>query len=593
MSRHRIVIVVGKPDDIRLLDLFEPLTKTSDVTACVIQHEDALNHYRSPVKIKVFRDIPDMPGYMRGLDDEIASADIIIALETSRLSTFQATRAALKLSKPILVLVQETVPFFYSNLQNIRAVQTDILESATGFIATSAAAQEMLLVEGVQPGKIKLMLPAICVSQFQPDQRLREKFRGYVGMGKDDFVALFKDDLHPTQQPQEILGALRIVQAKNPQAFANLKVVFAGVGPLADELKYQAYDQGLGKHVFFLHQNTEPFLRDLFCAADILLTARETGPRTPKRWLLEAASVGCVPALQGNSPVVSWLEPHCATFTEMTPMNVAELFQHFLNNSSDLAARRNGLREKIALEFDANQRLAELTNIIEGHLEGVPYEIKRQKNDFAKSYQEAGELIAQGQHGGGLQIIEELLKLQGNQPSMRADLSRLKGDALLGQGHFEKASEVYGEAVSLDDQNWQAYLGLAQVAYTSHANEESLKLYKKVLARNSNNYKALLGIGLIYRRAKMNEEALFWLMKALSFQGPDKKAVFALAQACLESENDGLAIHVLERALDTVGEDNSLTLALGQIYLRYGMIERGKELLAKGMSQAMKVPTAS
>ncbi len=592
MSRRRIVIVVGKPDDIRLLDLFEPLTKTFEIIACVIQHEETLNHYRSSVKIKVFRDIPDMPGYMRGLDDEITTADLVIALETSRLSTFQATRAALKLSKPVLVFVQETVPFFYSNLQNVRAVQTDVLENASGFIAMSTAAQEMLLVEGVQPGKIKLMLPAICLSQFQPEQRLREKFRGYVGMDKEDFVALFKDDLHPAHQPQDILAALRIVQAKNTQLFSKLKVVFAGAGPLADELKYQAYDQGLGKSVFFLHQNTEPFLRDLFCAADVLLTARETGPRIPKRWILEAASTGCVPVLQASNPVVSWLEPHVMTLAEFAPMNVADLFLHFLSDPADLSLRRKGLREKINADFDANHRHDELTKIIESHLEGVPYEIKRQKNDFAKSHEEAVELVSKGQFGSGLQIIEDLLKLPGNQSAMRAELLRLKGDALLGQGHLEKASEVYSEGVALDDQNWRAFLGLAQIAYASHANEECLKLYKKVLARDSNNYKALLGIGLIYRRAKMHEEALFWLVKATSFQGPDKKAVFALAQACLECENDAIAIRVLEHVLDTVGEDNSLTLALGRIYLRFGMIERGKELLAKVMDKPLKVPTA-
>lgn len=591
MSRRRIIIVLGKPDDIRLLDVFEPLTNAYDVSACVIQSDEMLSSYRSSIKIKVFRDIPDMPGYMRGLDEEIGGADLVIAVETSKLSTFQATRSCVKFSKPILVLVQETVPFYYSNIPNIRAIQTDVLESASGFIATSSLAQDMLTVEGVQAGKIKTILPAICTSQFQLDQRLRDKFRGYVGMGADDFVVLFKDELTPNQQPQDILSALRIVQAKDVNTFAKLKVIFAGMGPLADELKYQAYDHGFGKNVFFLHQNTEPFLRDLFCAADVVLTSRELGPRAPKRWLLEAATTGCVPILLASNPVIDWLDPYCAIIPEITPMNIAEMMQQFAADANDMAVRRKGLRDKMLSEFDARQRLPELIKMIEDHLEGIPYEIKRQKNDFAVSHQQAVELLALGQFDSSIHIVDELLKIQGHQPVVRADLLRLKGDGFFGLGQLDKAADVYGEAVSLDEQNWRAFLGLAQVAYASHANEESLKLFKKVLARDANNYKALLGIGLIYRRVKMNDEAIFWLMKAIAFQKPDKKAIFALAQAALESEDDARAIFALERALDVVGEDNSLTLALGQICMRYGMIERGRELLAKVM-EPIKIPTA-
>ena len=40
------------------------------------------------------------------------------------------------------------------------------------------------------------------------------------------------------------------------------------------DLKYLAYDLGLGKQAMFLHQDPEPFLNDLYSSSDIMFEPR-------------------------------------------------------------------------------------------------------------------------------------------------------------------------------------------------------------------------------------------------------------------------------------------------------------------------------
>ena len=63
--------------------------------------------------------------------------DLLIGLESSRLSTFQMIRTAQKYSIPSAVLVTEFHPFFYASYPNIRAIQSDVFANANQFWATS------------------------------------------------------------------------------------------------------------------------------------------------------------------------------------------------------------------------------------------------------------------------------------------------------------------------------------------------------------------------------------------------------------------------------------------------------------------------
>jgi hypothetical protein len=54
----------------------------------------------------------------------------------------------------------------------------------------------------------------------------------------------------------------------------NIKILCVGQGAATMDLKYLAYDLGLGKQAMFLHQDPEPFLNDLYSSSDIMFEPR-------------------------------------------------------------------------------------------------------------------------------------------------------------------------------------------------------------------------------------------------------------------------------------------------------------------------------
>ena len=112
-ARPKVAIVAGELQSPRFLALFESLKHDFDVCVYALDLCNVVDRHGTSLKIRVFENIQDMPGYMRGLEDELASCNLIVGIETSRLSTFQAVRAARKYGIPMVVVVNEFKPYFY------------------------------------------------------------------------------------------------------------------------------------------------------------------------------------------------------------------------------------------------------------------------------------------------------------------------------------------------------------------------------------------------------------------------------------------------------------------------------------------------
>lgn len=308
-SKPKIAIVVGELAQPRFLTLFEPLKAHFDPTVYALADDKQLAAHGTGLKMRDFENVCDMPGYMRGLEEELADARAIIGVETSRLATFQAVRAARKFGIPMGVVANEHIPYFYERFANIRAIQYDICTKSDRFWPTSQAALDCLRLEGIKDEAIGLAAPAVDTSRFKPDAVGRRRMREYVGFAESEVVVLFRHDLDPALRPQEILEAVAILRRQAVFRATQLRVLFAGDGPAARELKYRAYDLGLGRQALFLHQDSEPFLTDLYAASDIVVAPRimraDSHEPLPLS-ILEAMACGAVP-LAGSGTVAAEL----------------------------------------------------------------------------------------------------------------------------------------------------------------------------------------------------------------------------------------------------------------------------------------------
>ena len=126
MNIKKVAYVAGVLEDWRHLSMFENLRDFS-VEVHAIGQKEILSQYRSNLKLFIYENVTDMPGYMRCIEERISDSHIIVSREISRLSTFQETRIAQKYDIPSIVLVSETRPNFYKNYNNISAIQSQNL----------------------------------------------------------------------------------------------------------------------------------------------------------------------------------------------------------------------------------------------------------------------------------------------------------------------------------------------------------------------------------------------------------------------------------------------------------------------------------
>lgn len=585
--KPKIGIVAGDVMQPRFLALFEPLKEAFDVCVYALQSEHLLARHDTGLKIRVFDNIHDMPGFMRGLEEELAEVDLIIGIETSRLATFQAVRAARRYGIPMSVVVNEFQPYFYERFVNIRAIQFDICNKSERFWATSHAAECNLRLDNVPSESIGRIAPIVNLSRFKPSAAGRKKFREYIGIPESDVVVLLYGDLAAHNRPDELIKAMALCRKQMGVKAAHLRLLIAGTGPLTMDLKYRSYDLGLGKQVMFMHQDAEPFLVDMYSACDVQMQPRplptDHHEEIPLR-LLEGMACGILPMVGAGSVAAEFAGGLGLVFADDSHLSLAAQLQQLLLSPVAVDAQRSRLSGHI----HAHHSHAIVGPKFASEVEEVLRYAKTKEGHLLTPTAILAAVEAEIQRGAAadaLMRIEEALLLDLRLPSVKAELHRLKGDILYASGQIEGALAAFTEGLRIDERNVLCLRGMGYVSWQGHANEEALMYFRKALALDDGDGETMLGIGLVFRRLGLNEEAIFWLEKcAVSFNIPS--AIVALAQACGKLPSPAVGIAVLRRVIDQVGENHTLMMTLGQLYLSSGQAAEGHAILQKALECA-------
>lgn len=584
-KRPKIAIVACEVAHPRFLAFFEALKDEFDCCLYSLHTKDLVDRHCTGIKLRLFDPIPDMPGYLRGLEDELASADAIIGLETSRLATFQAVRAARKHGIPLGVVVNEFHPFFYERFTNIRAIQFDICHKADRFWATSEAAAQTLRLDNVPEAMIRIVRPVVNVHRFQPSVAGRAKFRGYVGLNEGDFVVLYQQDLEAWNKPEQALLALDLVRRQAGPAARRIKLLIVGNGAQTMDLKYRSVDLQLGSSVMFLHQDPEPFLHDLYAATDAVLVPRPTRTEFHEELplpMLEAMATGAVPIVPIGSVAAELAGPIATTYQDDTHTHIGAALQRLAMDPVVFERARAAAVQHIRREnVPASVATALIADVRE--LLGIETAQNQSRPALDQIVKDAAVDIRDGREREALVKLEEALITSAQAQATRATLLCLKGEALYALGDIEPATAALSESLKLDDRAPRTLRGLGFVAWQGHSNEEALMFFKKAHAMQDDDAETMLGIGLVYRRLGLTEEALFWLEKCMSHEPYPKAALAALTQTCAQATRPELGIRALERVMEVVGEHKTVMLTLGQLYMNEGQVEVGNAMLRKAM----------
>lgn len=569
-----LLLILERSQSIRMIDIFEPLLHSCDIKAVSFLHDLPSSTFVTDIPLQTFVEDEHVPGYLRGMEEELAKADVIVASGLDDTATFQAFRFAHQNKKPFFV-------FCYNegSLKNYMSNKgpefQDCIEKASGFIVYDQNAAEHLEYLGVEPGRILLLSPRILTTRYTSQVRLGEKFRKYIQIKNDDFLVVCEDGEHDAALL--LLKAFHDWMASHPHEAARARLLICGLTRSKESVKYRAVDLGLTKSVLFINQETRPFLIDLMSAADLQISWPSAERSMAHAFqVLEGMACGAKPLVNKGHLLADELGDESVVL-ESSVEGLSSSLRKAYSAWSSGDVDRKSLIELVDKHFNAKEARDGIEAFLRGRL-GVASANGPWSKDFSHRFLLLSENAARDMDSFLVNVDTEL-EVWAHHPDHRGKLQLLKAQSFLKHGILEQAMNCFELCTADEVVHREAYMGLARIAYLTHSSEEALSFYRKALAIKPNDPEAMAGLGQVYRRCSMADDAVFWLGKSLSVDIDNGKTLMALTQACLESEQLDRSIALLEQLKVLIGNKPSLIMTLGQLYYRNGDNEKGREFV--------------
>jgi tetratricopeptide (TPR) repeat protein len=576
----KIALIAGKLEQVPVMHVFSRMASVHEIRIHAFLGSIPDSMRNCGFAFSLYEADPTRAGYMSGLEDQIADADLIVVAGPENLSSFQAMRSALKNNIHCHVISFDLVPQPFDDFVNIRAIRQDVLNRCQIIWTTGERSIEALTFEGYELQRIH-NLPAIFDGESFPLDALRSnKFRDHVGISRNSFVVLFQDVLDHKGAAGELVKALHALRASGNPDFERLVVLFSGQREGSEPLKYMISDWRLSSHVRFLHQNSSEFTLDLLNGSDLVV-----GPchgRSSEAHVLAAISsmVGARPLLNVSQTTGGWLDMPCLSVSEYTSLPLAKAIKNGLATSDSRLERRENFL-KVISSADRQIDSQNFIDLIQRSTVKSASQSATAKDQYLEQQVATVESMGAGTSlDERLHAVEDLL-LREPPPPLAARAHMFKGSALYAAGNYEAATDAYRAAllsmhgVPNGESSPQprslissCYRGLGNVAAAVQSHQEALDLYRRALALEPQDSLTCAGIGNVYRRLRLYDESLHWLAKsALSMPG-DESALTRFSQVLLECPEKPVAAKALIDVLQVVGEHPSLAKAMVSLDVR-------------------------
>lgn len=528
--KPRLSIVLGATYTFSDLEGLMALSSAFDVTFHAFE-APIIHHLLGAAQLKIYGVIDDMPSYMRGIEAELGDAHAILALGNQNISSFQASRAAEKLAVPFFLIVDEMREVTKEQYGHIYVLQSEVLRAADKVYPLSDTIRHNLLATGCEKAKIKTIPPFISSERYLFDEQRRQKFRDYLGLNADNLLILVNQPLRSGFQPRLAMDWLRFVRSEDSDLFARSVILYCEGGDLSRSLKSEALHHDLAAQVRFLNQDTSGFIRDLYAAGDMVLASAipcedhlvETFPR----WQIEMIASGIVPIYPSANPVkklikktVHYTHDHdlgeilaaVKTFEARRKVDSRAALSASQNAAISQALNQDKALAQMAVDITvaiaaaaearsitqasrdthnrheaqgsqaaASEASAEQQGKNSAGLALVPQPKSRLQEDYVAALKE-------GDHEEALTIVEKLIDVTRDEPSLQADGYYKKAELLLTLGshhdpftaaespstnHAEEALEI---CLGLDATHDEARHALAKLWHDDGRDSEAINL---------------------------------------------------------------------------------------------------------------------
>ena len=575
--KRKLAFICGDQQDFGLIGCLESFSHSFEVFVYVLgDGKTALSEVSCNVTI--FNSLEDMPGYMRDLELHLPEVDVVACFETTRLSSYQALKISQKRNIPFCVFASEVKPYQFIEFPNIQAIHADVTAGANLIVATSDLARDKLAVEGIDVNKVKVCVLGSNPLVYKPSSPGREKFRRYIGIGEDDIVLLYRDDLVASNRPLEVLNLVKALLTRCLDLGSRLKVIICGTGDESENLKYLASDLGLGKNTLFLHQKIEKFAPDLFAASDFCLVTRKTDPTTIEssfRWLMDAISCGVIPVVPNGEVSAELAGPLAVKYEGASLVFALDALGKLVDTEDYLEF---SLRVSDWARDNVDSRV-----LIPEVCKALTVESDRFRQEFVEDWgvlERCSQLLAAKKFREVLDLIDDEVGAEEVLPMAIVVRARvLRGECHLGTFNYERAIESFSRALELEPNNSRGLIGLGNVSLQSQSWGEAISFFKRVTQLGERLGDAYLGLGMSYAGSGREREAYYWYYQCLAGYETGELAKSAIIQLALSSSDLRWGVDILEDLHETEAEEPRLAIALGNLYIKNGRHAEGRELL--------------
>lgn len=569
--KQKLALVIGSLPSIEEIDQFRLIIDAFDVT--VISSESICgylneNSFFDDLTCIVLKDHDDNPTFLPGLEQALASFDIVVIKERLGLYSYQSLKAKWRHQFRLLVWIDNLNVLPAQDVDQMRTIRQEVTNAADGFLVQTKAARQILELEGIEKDRIFEIKPWLEVHAERGISQKAEA-RSRLGLAESDLVISCFGQIEWEEGIKDLLIASRLLINQEPTLKERLKLVICGIGSYGAELSLLFRTLEMEDCAVYYAPSREATTAILQATDAIYLATMPSRDRVdgdPYRILLPMAYG--IPIIASRNPMIEDLcGKHRLDFCPYSPASLVKAIRKLKNAPAlvhNLVSKNKAeFQKRFAKEAVQTQMLKvfrkfaqHVTTIDEGCLDHRVLEVEAKIK--AQQYIEA------------IDIIESIFKMEQIPLHHRANLYRLIGDCFVKLGDLESAKGAYMQGAELDPYSSKVYIGLGTISLLKNSSDLAVPHFQKAISLAPEDEMANLGLGLSFQGMGEHKEASRWVAKTLQLNPLNSAAIFTFVKLAHETGEYAECEKALRRYLRKSPDDHNILYSLGGIIFKQG-----------------------
>ena len=580
IRRQKLALVYGNLPTVEEIDQFQLLRDQYDIK--VVASESICGYltqtsWFQDLECIALKDYDDNPGYLPGLENILVNFDVVVIKERLGLYAYQAVKAKARKRFHLVAWVDNLVPFPGADVQQIRAIRQEIANVADAFLVQSAAARQVLLLEGIDDARIFSMRPWV-ESRINRSPKTRAEALARLGIAEGEFVITHIGQVEWEEGLFDLAHAVRIAIDADASLSRRLRLVFCGIGSFATELRDRMVQLGIDQRAVYVAPERDA-IDAVLLATDALyvsaISSRDRLEGDPYR-LLTAMTVG-IPVIASRTPLIEeYIGKHRIDFCSGSPVSLAESIQKASSARAithDIVKKNQAVAAQLYSSDKVGEEMARVFKDITSATQIVANgSLDLQIHQIESLVQTKQYLVAIGH-------IEELLQKDGLPAHHEATMHRLIGDSFTKLGDAESGKAAYIKATLLDPFCAKGFIGLGTVALLKNSYDLGVINFQKAVSLSPDDEMSNLGLGLAFHGMGELKEATSWMSKSLELNPDNTAGIYSLIKVSYERNEFSDVEAALIRYLELHPLDLNMLFTLAGVYYKGGKSDLGVETL--------------